>query len=406
MRMAKLREFLLSWDAGAWGEPSLDGSGVSVLRSTNFRELGSLSFENQALLSIDEKTLSKKRLCNGDLLLERSGGGPLQPVGRVAGFWRSDEDDRFICGNFISRLVPNRETVDPLYLMYVLLYWHLSGKTQQFQTATTGIRNLQMKQYLDIELTIPRCVDEQRQIATRLKAQLAEVEKARQASEIQWEEVHKLKSKALEAVFSSVSNWQPLGVAARVQSGYAFKSESFKRSGTRLLRNANILPGKVYWDDTVYLSEDDAENHPNYVLQAGDVLISLDRPVISSGVKVARVQSSDLPALLLQRVGRFVLDPDKLDAGYLYAYLQTERFIAQISGHEQSLGVPHISPSQVASVLMPLPDLTIQKEMATRLSQITEVWSNAVQAIRKQRKDLAALPQRLLAQAFNHREET
>lgn len=279
----------------------------------------------------------------------------------------------------------------------------LDAATKTF-TGTVGQQRVPASFLEALKLPLPP-VNVQRPITTRLKVQLAEVEKARQASEIQWEEVHKLKSKALEAVFSSVSNWQPLGVAARVQSGYAFKSESFKRSGTRLLRNANILPGKVYWDDTVYLNEDDAENHPNYVLQAGDVLISLDRPVISSGVKVARVQSSDLPALLLQRVGRFVLDPDKLDAGYLYAYLQTERFITQISGHEQSLGVPHISPGQVASVLMPLPDLTVQKEMAKRLSQITQVWSDAVQAIRKQREDLAALPQRLLAQAFDHKEE-
>jgi type I restriction enzyme S subunit len=257
------------------------------------------------------------------------------------------------------------------------------------------------------ELEIPLLAfEQQRLIATQLKNQLAEVETVRKAVQAQWEEVQQLKSKALESVLAGVSNWQPMGCALRVQSGYAFKSEAFKRSGVRLLRNANILPGKVYWDDTVYLSEDDAQRHANYVLHAGDVLISLDRPIISSGIKVARVQATDLPALLLQRVGRFVLDTNKLDADYLYAYLQTERFMAQISGHEQSVGVPHISPGQVEAALMPLPDLTVQKEMAKRLTQITEAWSDAVAAIRKQGEDLAALPQRLLAQAFNDRGET
>lgn len=280
----------------------------------------------------------------------------------------------------------------------------LVAATKTF-TGTVGQQRVPTSFLEALELPLPP-VNVQRLITTRLKAQLAEVEAARKAVEVQWVDVQKLKSKALETVFASVSNWQPLSSAARVQSGYAFKSESFKRSGVRLLRNANILPGRVYWDDAVYLSEDDAENHPNYVLQAGDVLISLDRPIISSGIKVARMRLNDLPALLLQRVGRFVLAPDKLDAGYLYAYLQTERFIAQISGHEQSLGVPHISPSQVEAALMPLPDLTVQKEMATRLTQITETWLDAVQALRKQREDLAALPQRLLAQAFNHREAT
>jgi type I restriction enzyme S subunit len=313
--------------------------------------------------------------------------------------------DGFGFGSTEFHVIRTSEKVLPEWIHFFLRKQEtLDAATKTF-TGAVGQQRVPTAFLEALVLPLPP-VNVQRQIATRLNAQLAEVEVARQASEKQWEEVKKLKSKALEAVFADVNNWQPLGSAARVQSGYAFKSESFKRSGVRLLRNANILPGEVYWDDTVCLSEDDAESHPNYVLQAGDVLISLDRPIISSGIKVARVQSSDLPALLLQRVGRFVLNPDKLDAGYLYAYLQTERFIAQISGHEQSVGVPHISPGQVESVLMPLPDLNVQKEIATRLTQMTEAWSDAVQAIRQQREDLAALPQRLLAQAFNHREET
>ena len=280
----------------------------------------------------------------------------------------------------------------------------LEAATRTF-TGTVGQQRVPASFLEALMLPLPP-LDVQHQITCRLKAQQAEVETVRKAVQAQWEEVQQLKSKALESVLAGVSNWQPMGSALRVQSGYAFKSEAFKRSGVRLLRNANILPGKVYWDDTVYLSEDDAQRHANYVLHAGDVLISLDRPIISSGIKVARVQATDLPALLLQRVGRFVLDTNKLDADYLYAYLQTERFMAQISGHEQSVGVPHISPGQVEAALMPLPDLTVQKEMAKRLTQITEAWSDAVAAIRKQGEDLAALPQRLLAQAFNDRGET
>ena len=45
---------------GFYGEKikySFDDSGVFVLRSTNFKEGGQLSFENQAVLAIDEKTL-------------------------------------------------------------------------------------------------------------------------------------------------------------------------------------------------------------------------------------------------------------------------------------------------------------------------------------------------------------
>jgi type I restriction enzyme S subunit len=243
-------------------------------------------------------------------------------------------------------------------------------------------------------------LDEQCRIAARLKAQLAEVETAWHAAQSKWADVESLKSKALEAAFDSIEDWQPIGRVAKLQSGYAFKSETFKPSGVRLLRNANILPGKVYWDEAVHLSEEDARRFPSYELAAGDVLISLDRPIISSGVKVARVSDADLPALLLQRVGRFLLDTTQIDADYLYAYLQTERFIAEISGHEQSLGVPHISPAQVEAIEIPLPTVATQKGLAKCLIEIADAWSAASTALQGQLADLAVLPQRLLAQAF------
>lgn len=248
-------------------------------------------------------------------------------------------------------------------------------------------------------------LEQQRQIADRLKAQLAEVETARQAAQVQLSEVSALKKRAMESLFSSVQNWSPIGRAAKLQSGYAFKSDSFKSEGVRLLRNANILPGKVYWDKAVFLNESDAEKFSNYVLHEYDVLISLDRPIISSGIKVARVSNDDLPALLVQRVGRFIVDPEKLDKNYLYAFLQTDLFISKITGHDQSLGVPHISPAQVEAIDIPLPEVTAQIELAKRLTQIVEVWQEAVSALHTQLTDLKQLPKAILAQAFNSQGE-
>jgi type I restriction enzyme S subunit len=243
---------------------------------------------------------------------------------------------------------------------------------------------------------------EQRRIATRLKFQLAEVDTARQAAQSQWAQVRSLKNKALEAAVCGLENWQPIGSVARVQSGYAFKSETFKSTGVRLLRNTNILPGRVYWDDTVYVTEADAHRFSAYELNAGDILISLDRPIISTGVKVARIADADLPALLLQRVGRFLLDSERVDPAYLFAFLQTNHFIAEISGHEQSLGVPHISPAQIEAVEIPLPDLPAQQHLSQRLTEITAAWMSAVGAMERQLEDLEALPQSLLAQAFEN----
>jgi type I restriction enzyme S subunit len=257
-----------------------------------------------------------------------------------------------------------------------------------------------MDALLGFEVAIHDSDIEQLKIADRLKAQLAEVETARQAAQAQLRDAATLRTKALESLFSSIANWAPIGDAAKLQSGYAFKSDNFKTSGVRLLRNANILPGKVYWDDAVFMSESDSEKYPSYALSTGDVLISLDRPIISSGIKVARVGADDLPALLVQRVGRFLIDPLKLDADYLYAYLQTDLFISKISGHDQSLGVPHISPSQVEAIEIPLPEISVQRELSKQLNDVTSTWRVAVAAMQSQLNDLSKLPKAILAQAF------
>lgn len=192
----------------------------------------------------------------------------------------------------------------------------------------------------------------------------------------------------------------PIGKIARIQSGYAFKSDQFTNSGIRLLRNTNILPGQIYWDDLACINENRWEEFKNYQLIVGDVLLSLDRPIISSGIKVARITKSDIPALLVQRVGRFILDESSIDAEYLYTFLQSPKFIFSVSGHEQSLGVPHISPAQIESIEIPLPQIEKQRQIAARLkAQLAEV-SKARQAAEAQLRDAHTLYAVILKETF------
>lgn len=182
-----------------------------------------------------------------------------------------------------------------------------------------------------------------------------------------------------------------IGDIAKVQSGFAFKSSEFKPDGVKLLRNTNILPQRIYWDDLACLDESQYERYSGYHLRPGDILLSLDRPVISTGIKVAQVGDEDVPSLLVQRVGRLCLEGSQVDPDYLYAFLRSPRFIREVSGHEQSLGVPHVSPSQVEAVELALPELTDQRRIAARLkAQLAEV-ETARQAAQVQLSEASAL---------------
>ena len=251
------------------------------------------------------------------------------------------------------------------------------------------------------ELEVPEYpLPKQRQIATSLKAQLSEVQVAKRAAKGQLRELRLLRSKLIDSTFDKFQVLEPIASVARVQSGYAFKSNDFRISGTRLLRNTNILPGKVYWDDVVHLDEVETSRYRGYSLTRGDILISLDRPLISSGIKVARVAGTDLPALLVQRVGRFLLSEERIDPDFLWAFLHSSRFIAGISGHDQSLGVPHISPTQVEAIEIPLLPVDEQKEVALQIKEALAETDAIYQAAIAQMAEIERLPQKLLAQAF------
>lgn len=140
---------------------------------------------------------------------------------------------------------------------------------------------------------------------------------------------------------------------ARLQNGYAFKSEWFSDRGLRLLRNANVGHGKLDWSDEVRLPHSRSAEFRRFELSPGDIVLSLDRPLIKTGLKYAVVDATDTPCLLLQRVARFQsLAPD-LTRDFLLLWLQSPLFTQAIDPG-RSNGVPHISTKQVEALSIPL----------------------------------------------------
>jgi type I restriction enzyme S subunit len=183
------------YKSGVWGQT--DPNGIPVLRSTDFLPDGNLSYETAIRLALSEKQLKKAVLQPGDILLERSGGGPNKPVGRVAYF---QGQGTYCCGNFITRLRVSCADVVPKFLFYYLFYFHISGGTESLQTQTTNIRNLRFDEYLAITVPLPP-LEEQR----RIVAYLQDVqEKIRALKEVQAQteaELKRLEQAILDKAF-------------------------------------------------------------------------------------------------------------------------------------------------------------------------------------------------------------
>jgi len=254
-----------------------------------------------------------------------------------------------------------------------------------------------------IEIPLPP-FSEQKRIVGILSDRLTAIDKARAAIETQLKAAKALPAAYLRQVFDSPEAQKrascSIGKVAKVQSGYAFKSNWFTSSGIRLLRNANVSQGFISWDVVVHIPNTEKDKFLSFKLSEGDIVLSLDRPLVNNGLKVSRLSSFDVPSLLLQRVGRFQLSED-IDASYLYAFLNSPKFIDSISGHDQSIGVPHISPKQVESVKMPLPSLDKQKILAERAWEKISLSRSLCTSLQSQLSTINKLPAALLWQAFN-----
>ena len=84
-RLVRLGDVLELDQPGAWGEdPTPAEPGVRVLRAADLTRDGQVKPGNAAWRRLSERDLERRLMQEGDLILERSGGGPGTPVGRVA----------------------------------------------------------------------------------------------------------------------------------------------------------------------------------------------------------------------------------------------------------------------------------------------------------------------------------
>lgn len=194
-------------------------------------------------------------------------------------------------------------------------------------------------------------IAEQKRIVSILDEAFGAMEKAKENAERNLANAKELFDSYLDRVFTRQDEgWDetPLGKVCEFLNGYAFKSKWYSDKGIRLLRNSNVSHGFVDWsDDVVYLPDDQAGEFSRFRLNERDVVLSLDRPVISTGLKAAILTKQDLPSLLLQRVLR--LASDQIEQEFIFHWLFSRHFLGEIDPG-RSLGVPHISAREVGAV--------------------------------------------------------
>jgi type I restriction enzyme S subunit len=158
---------------GIWGdEPNGSSDDIICVRVADFdRTAFKVNLNKPTLRNIPYSQRYGRLLKSGDLLIEKSGGGELQPVGTVAIY---DHNNPAVCSNFVAR-VEVREGYVPRFLTYLHAHLYSIKVNTRSIKQTTGIQNLDSQSYFDEFAGVPP-LETQKLIATFLDRKTAAID--------------------------------------------------------------------------------------------------------------------------------------------------------------------------------------------------------------------------------------
>ena len=172
-RIDRLKVSIIDCKNGIWGDDAqLDANDIACARVADFdRRRLRVALEEPTIRNVTEKERAGRLLTAGDLLLEKSGGGEMQPVGCVVLF---DDPRPAVCSNFVAR-VRLATGMSSSFWRYVHASLYAVRLNTRSIKQTSGIQNLDSQQYFDERAAFPP-TREQVAIAAFLDRETAKID--------------------------------------------------------------------------------------------------------------------------------------------------------------------------------------------------------------------------------------
>jgi type I restriction enzyme, S subunit len=378
----RLKSLFESRDGGAWGEEKKEDSNDRIcIRVADFDfDIQKVKDRDLTYRNYTSDLISRLTLVEGDILLEKSGGGEKTPVGRTINFY---ENHSCVYSNFIERLRPRKYNCNRL-IAYYLKALYQSTYMAVYIKQTIGIQNLDIGSMLYERVVIPE-VDVQYRIAGYLDKKCAQIDRL---ITIQEEMINELKaykqSVITEAVTKGLDPNAPMkdsGVEWIGEIPYDWEVKRLKNiidgnfnyganengigydvSLPRYIRITDISDNSLKDNiEKQSLTEDVAAN---YILSHEDILFA------RSGATVGKT------FIYLSEYGRCAYAGYLIRARinkmncpkYVYYYTQSSSYIEWKNQIFIQATIQNISANKYAQLLLSLPKLQIQKAIVQFLN--------------------------------------
>ena len=159
---------------GIWGEdPVGDKNDIVCVRVADFDMLKlGISKENLTQRNINMSQQNNRMLSQNDILIEKSGGGEKQSVGRVISI---DIDEKAVCSNFVGKIAIKSDEIIPRFGAYLFFSMYAIGLNRKAIKQTTGIQNLDTDNYFNEYFYTPS-FEEQKDISEFLDRKTAQID--------------------------------------------------------------------------------------------------------------------------------------------------------------------------------------------------------------------------------------
>ncbi len=370
---------------------------VGVIRNTNFTKEGDLDDSDIAYLEVEAKKFAKRRLQFGDLILEKSGGGPKQPVGRVVLFDKNEGDFSF--SNFTAAIRVLDPTVLDAKFLHKYLHWvYISGRTEAMQSHSTGIRNLNGDAYKTIQVAYPQ-LTEQRRIVAILDEAFEGIATAKTNAERNLQNARELFYEYLQKVFTDRgSNWVDSTVGQCIRFiDYRGKTPEKTSNGLRLITAKNVKMGFLQRTPEEFVAPESYDGWMTRgIPKLGDVLFTTEAPLAN----VAQLDTSD-KVVFAQRI--IIMQPDRttLDSTFLKYLLLAPPIQRRIREKGTGATVQGIKASLLKGIEISYPvSLSEQSQIVAKLETLYEKTETLATTYERKLAALDELKKSLLHQAF------
>jgi type I restriction enzyme S subunit len=296
-------------------------------------------------------------------------------------------------------------------LVVRFLYWWLKSIADIIVEEGTGatVQGVKLTFVKSLQIPVPPVAEQQR-IVGILDEAFEGIATGKANAEKNLQNALALFQSHLQSIFTQQglgSVEKPLGNLCDFLNGFAFKSgDAVAVSKTQLVRMGNLYGNQLDLDRSpVFYPDSFATEHSRYVLEAGDIIMSLTGTNGKEDYGFAvRIPKCGHTLLMNQRIMKFdAIRRDIIDDGYLLHYLRSRCFLDIL--YPMANGTRQANLSSVTMKLIPVPlrSLQEQKVIATQLDDLHEETQRLATIYERKLAALDELKKSLLHHAFSGR---